>query len=67
MLPLCLGIEFFESSAKDNVNIKVVFERLVDIICDRMSESLDAETGIIHPQTKQLTESAEPPSSGCKC
>ena len=23
----CLGLEFFETSAKDNINVKVVFER----------------------------------------
>ncbi|CAF4897701.1 unnamed protein product [Pieris macdunnoughi] len=38
-----LGVEFFETSAKENVNVKAVFERLVDIICDKMSESLDSE------------------------
>ena len=31
-----LGLEFFETSAKENVNVKSVFERLVDIICDKM-------------------------------
>lgn len=63
-----MGIEFFESSAKENVNVAAIFDRLVDIICVKMSESLDnPDFGIIHPQPKQLTESAEPPSSGCKC
>lgn len=38
-------MEFFESSAKENVNVKYVFERLVDIICDKMSESLDTGDG----------------------
>merc|ERR1711931_216224 len=36
-----LGFEFFETSAKENINVKAVFERLVDIICEKMSESLD--------------------------
>lgn len=36
-----LGLEFFETSAKENVNVKVVFERLVDIILEKMSESSD--------------------------
>lgn len=27
-----LGVEFFETSAKENINVKAVFERLVDII-----------------------------------
>ena len=35
-----LGLEFFETSAKDNVNVEQVFERMADIICDRMSRDL---------------------------
>lgn len=51
-----LGLEFFETSAKDNVNVTIVFERLVDLICDRMSKSLDANAAILNnPQTKRLT------------
>uniref|UniRef100_A0A3P9NYI1 Ras-related protein Rab-3 n=1 Tax=Poecilia reticulata TaxID=8081 RepID=A0A3P9NYI1_POERE len=36
-----LGFEFFEASAKDNINVKQTFERLVDIICERMTETMD--------------------------
>ncbi|XP_066534063.1 ras-related protein Rab-3A-like [Hoplias malabaricus] len=35
-----LGFEFFEASAKDNTNVKQTFERLVDVICDKMSDNL---------------------------
>jgi Ras-related protein Rab-3C len=50
------GLEFFETSAKDNINVTIVFERLVDLICDRMSKSLDANAAILNnPQTKRLT------------
>ncbi|KAH8035608.1 hypothetical protein HPB51_007843 [Rhipicephalus microplus] len=42
-----LGLEFFETSAKENVNVKAVFERLVDIICDKMSESLDSDPALL--------------------
>lgn len=56
------GLEFYESSAKDNVNVTVVFERLVDLICDRMSKSLDTNAAILNnPQTRRLTS---PPSDG---
>ncbi|UJR28865.1 hypothetical protein I4U23_010088 [Adineta vaga] len=34
-----LGLEFFETSAKENVNVKAVFERLVDIILEKMSDA----------------------------
>lgn len=36
-----LGLEFFETSAKENINVKAVFEKLVEIICNKMAESLD--------------------------
>jgi len=50
------GLEFFESSAKDSVNVTLVFERLVDLICDRMSKTLDTNAAILNnPQTRRLT------------
>jgi len=33
-----LGLEFFETSAKENINVKIVFESLVDIILEKMSD-----------------------------
>ena len=36
-----IGLEFFETSAKENINVKVVFERLVDIILEKMSDTQD--------------------------
>jgi len=66
-----VGLEFFETSAKDNVNVKAVFERLVDIICDKMSESLDAEPSSAignSSQTRQLTASVNNgQGSSCAC
>ncbi|KAI5099742.1 ras-related protein Rab-3C, partial [Silurus meridionalis] len=41
-----LGFEFFETSAKDNINVKQTFERLVDIICDKMSEGLETDPAV---------------------
>nr|XP_021499478.1 ras-related protein Rab-3D [Meriones unguiculatus] len=35
------SFEFFEASAKESINVKQVFERLVDIICEKMNESLE--------------------------
>jgi len=37
-----LGLEFFEASAKENINVKAVFEKLVEIICNKMAERLDS-------------------------
>jgi Ras-related protein Rab-3C len=42
-----LGLEFFETSAKENINVKAVFERLVDIICDKMAESVDSDPSVV--------------------
>ncbi|XP_041358625.1 ras-related protein Rab-3-like isoform X2 [Gigantopelta aegis] len=64
-----LGLEFFETSAKENINVKAVFERLVDIICDKMSESLDSDPTLVNSQTKatRLTENPNPQGSSCQC
>jgi len=40
-----LGLEFFETSAKENVNVKIVFERLVDIILEKMSDAPEDPSG----------------------
>nr|CAD7455512.1 unnamed protein product [Timema tahoe] len=65
-----LGIEFFETSAKENINVKAVFERLVDIICDKMSESLDSDPNLMNAGSKgtRLTEQPAGPQNGsCNC
>lgn len=50
-----LGLEFFESSAKENINVELVFERLVDLILERMSKSLDVNQGLSPaPQTTTI-------------
>lgn len=63
------GFEFFETSAKDNVNVKQTFERLVDLICDKMSESLDSDPAVTTgAPTAKLTDSAPPlQQPGCNC
>lgn len=49
------GLEFYESSAKENINVTPIFERLVDLICDKMSKSLDSNATVLNnPQTKRL-------------
>ncbi|XP_068166551.1 ras-related protein Rab-3C isoform X1 [Antennarius striatus] len=64
-----LGFEFFETSAKDNINVKQTFERLVDLICDKMSESLDTDPVVTTgAPTAKLTDSAPPlQQPGCNC
>ena len=71
MFSLCVstGLEFFETSAKENINVKAVFERLVDIICDKMSESLDTDPTIVNnPQTQHLSANPSGQQGGaCQC
>lgn len=62
------GFEFFETSAKDNINVKHTFERLVDVICDKMSESLDTDQAATSAkQSARLQETPPPPQPGCGC
>lgn len=63
-----LGLEFFETSAKENVNVKSVFERLVDIICDKMSESLDSDPSLAGaPKGTRLSDQQNNPNPNCAC
>ncbi|XP_061536031.1 RAB3D, member RAS oncogene family, a [Phycodurus eques] len=38
-----LGFQFFEASAKECINVKQVFDKLVDVICDKLNESVNAD------------------------
>nr|ACO10915.1 Ras-related protein Rab-3 [Caligus rogercresseyi] len=62
-----LGLEFFETSAKENINVRAVFERLVDIICDKMSESLDSDPSILNANKGARLDSAQPSNVNCNC
>ncbi|KAA0203255.1 hypothetical protein HAZT_HAZT005872 [Hyalella azteca] len=63
-----LGLEFYETSAKENINVKIVFERLVDIICDKMSESLDTDPNLLNANKgTRLTETQQPQGGSCQC
>ncbi|XP_062984122.1 ras-related protein Rab-3C [Elgaria multicarinata webbii] len=63
-----LGFEFFETSAKDNINVKQTFERLVDIICDKMSESLETDPAVAAgKQNTRLKDTPPPQQPNCGC
>ncbi|XP_016147007.1 ras-related protein Rab-3C-like [Sinocyclocheilus anshuiensis] len=64
-----LGFEFFETSAKDNINVTQTFERLVDVICDKMSDTLEADPAVTTgTPTTRLTDNLTPPQqSDCSC
>jgi len=62
-----LGLQFFETSAKENINVRAVFERLVDMICEKMSESLDADPNASSTKGTRLTDTAQPSNVNCNC
>uniref|UniRef100_A0A3P9HJ01 small monomeric GTPase n=2 Tax=Oryzias TaxID=8089 RepID=A0A3P9HJ01_ORYLA len=63
-----LGFQFFEASAKDNINVKQVFDRLVDVICEKMNQSFNGDAS---PSVSQkgdgLQEQPLPSQGGCAC
>jgi len=64
-----LGLEFFETSAKENINVKNVFERLVDIICEKMSDGIDSDQSMssVNRGTR-LTDNPTPNNpNNCQC
>ncbi|EHB12951.1 Ras-related protein Rab-3D [Heterocephalus glaber] len=63
-----LGFEFFEASAKENINVKQVFERLVDVICEKMNESLEASSSPgSNGKGPALGDPVPPQPSSCGC
>lgn len=64
-----LGLEFFETSAKENINVKNVFERLVDIICDKMSDGMDGDQSMTNVNRgTRLTDNPMPNNqNNCQC
>lgn len=67
-----LGVKFFETSAKENINVKVVFDEMVDMICDRMSEMLDKNPTLMgdadQEKSHRLTDQPNNPlNANCYC
>ncbi|KAI3369134.1 hypothetical protein L3Q82_026100 [Scortum barcoo] len=58
--------EYYEASAKENINVRQVFERLVDIICVKMSERVDVEAPAA-PGTKTTRLTDKPAQLPQKC
>ncbi|KAF1385253.1 hypothetical protein PFLUV_G00105810 [Perca fluviatilis] len=58
--------EYYEASAKENINVRQVFERLVDIICVKMSERVDVEVPA-PPGTKTTRLTDKPAQLPQKC
>ncbi|XP_061686078.1 RAB3D, member RAS oncogene family, a [Syngnathoides biaculeatus] len=63
-----LGFRFFEASAKECVNVEQVFDELVDVICDKLNESVDADAS---PSADRKANGLKGPpgavQAGCAC
>lgn len=63
-----LGFEFFETSAKDNTNVSAAFDRLVDVICEKMAETLEESAhAATHNNTQSLHDQQQQSSTSCTC
>ncbi|XP_014870813.1 RAB3D, member RAS oncogene family, b [Poecilia latipinna] len=63
-----LGFRFFEASAKDNINVKQVFECLVDVICEKMNETMEEESNLTanHMKPQGFKDSSDS-NGACAC
>ena len=66
-----LGFPFFETSAKENINVRGAFDKLVDIICERMTDTIEGDpmlAGGAKPGTKNLSSKPnQGGGGGCAC
>ncbi|XP_035252785.1 RAB3D, member RAS oncogene family, b isoform X2 [Anguilla anguilla] len=62
-----LGFHFFEASAKDNVNVRQAFERLVDVIYEKMNESADGDQSTSGRAAALQDTPPDTGGGGCAC
>ncbi|KAM4594417.1 RAB3D, member RAS oncogene family, a [Fundulus diaphanus] len=63
-----LGFQFFEASAKDNVNVKQVFDKLVDLICKKMNECVNGDASQpVSQKGDGLKDEPVTSRGGCAC
>uniref|UniRef100_A0A8C6TDR9 small monomeric GTPase n=1 Tax=Neogobius melanostomus TaxID=47308 RepID=A0A8C6TDR9_9GOBI len=62
-----LGFLFFEASAKDNINVKQVFDSLVDVICEKMNDSVNGDASQSTSNTSAGLIPNEGAQGGCAC
>ncbi|KAI5139214.1 Ras-Related Protein Rab-3B [Manis pentadactyla] len=62
------GFDFFEASAKENIGVRQAFERLVDAICDKMSDSIDTIPSVFRaPKNARLSDTPPLLQQNCSC
>ena len=63
-----LGIQYFETSAKDNTNIQQTFDALVDEISEKMAETIEKNPNFKSRSTRlRDADTQQPSSGGCSC
>ncbi|XP_077460904.1 RAB3D, member RAS oncogene family, a [Stigmatopora argus] len=63
-----LGFQFFEASAKESINVKQVFETIVDVICDKMNESINGDSSpLANHKAAGLKDTPRGIQGGCAC
>nr|ABD65430.1 Rab3 [Suberites domuncula] len=63
-----LGVDYYETSAKDDLNVKQTFETLVDLISEKMAESIEKNPNFVPRGSRpRQAETKEVAASGCGC
>ena len=64
-----LGVMYFETSAKDDINVKQTFEALVDAISQKMAESIEKNPNFLPRGTRPRVngKSLDQNDSSCSC
>ena len=68
VLARSLGVKYIETSAKDDINVKLTFDTLVDEISEKMAETMETNPNFVPQGVRpRKVESEKPASSGCAC
>ena len=64
-----LGVQYFETSAKDNINVKMVIEYIVDVISEKMAEVIEKNPNFVPRgvRPRPVEETEENGASSCPC